>query len=79
MRYMSEVVRVEVDAVERWDVVERKWKIDWSEPRSKVEVDVAVKVQIDVVGSMIQEAIDRVQIEQVKAEYPAPVDDPAYV
>jgi len=39
-----------------------------------IEVDVAVKVQIDIVGSIIQEAIDRVQIEQIKVENPAPVD-----
>lgn len=44
---------------------------------SKVEVDVAVKVQIDIVGSIIQEAIDRIQIEEIKKANPAPVDDPA--
>jgi hypothetical protein len=75
--YMSEVVKVEVDAVERWDIIERAWKIDWSERRPEVvDIDVAVKVQIDVVGSIIQEAIDRIQIEQIIAEQP-PIDDPA--
>jgi hypothetical protein len=75
--HMSEVVRVEVDAVERWDIVERKWKIDWSERRPEpVDIDVGVKVQIDIVGSIIQEAIDRIQIEQIISEQP-PVEDPA--
>jgi len=70
-------IQVQVDAVEIWDIIERAWKIDWSIPRSKEDIDVSVKVQIDVVGSIIQEAIDRVQIEQVKVEYPAPIDDPS--
>lgn len=74
---MSEVVRVEVDAVERWDIVERKWKIDWSERRPEpVDIDIGVKVQIDVVGSIIQEVIDRIQIEQIISEQP-PIEDPA--
>ena len=74
---MSEVVRVEVDAVERWDIIERAWKIDWAERRPEVvDIDVAVKVQIDVVGSIIQEAIDRIQIEQIISEQP-PIEDPA--
>lgn len=43
------------------------------------EVDVAVKVQIDIVGSIIQEWIDRVQVEEIKKANPAPVDDPSIV
>ena len=43
------------------------------------EVDVAVKVQIDIVGSIIQEAIDRIQIEEIKKANPAPKDDPSIV
>lgn len=74
---MSKTVKIEVDCVERWDIVERKWKIDWSERRPEpVDIDVAVKVQIDVVGSIIQEAIDRVQIEQIIAEQGV-IEDPA--
>ena len=68
---MSQVVRVEVDCVERWDIIERSWKIDWSERRpEQVDIDVGVKVQIDVVGSIIQEVIDRIQIEQIISEQP---------
>jgi hypothetical protein len=75
---MSEEVRiVEVDAVERWDIIDRQWKIDWAERRPEpVDIDIAVKVQIDVVGSIIQEAIDRIQIEEIVASQP-PIDDPA--
>lgn len=43
----------------------------------EVDIDVAVKVQIGVVADVIQEAIDRIEIERIKAENPAPVDDPA--
>lgn len=75
---MSEVVKIEVDCVERWDIISRAWKIDWSERRPEVvDIDIAVKVQIDVVGSIIQEAIDRIEIERVKIEHPAPIDDPS--
>jgi hypothetical protein len=42
------------------------------------DVSVDVKVQIDVVGSIIQEWIDRVEIERIKKENPVPVDDPAF-
>jgi hypothetical protein len=42
------------------------------------DVSVDVKVQIDVVGSIIQEWIDRVQIEEIKKSHPVPVDDPAF-
>ena len=44
-----------------------------------IQVDVAVRVQIDIVGSIIQEAIDRIQIAQIIAENPAPVNDPSIV
>lgn len=43
----------------------------------EVDIDVAVKVQIGIVADVIQEAIDRIEIERIKAENPAPVDDPA--
>ena len=64
------------EVVVKWDIIEQVWKKDWSEEVPQVDIDVAVKVQIDVVGSIIQEAIDRIQIEQIISEQPA-FDDPA--
>jgi len=74
---MSEVVRIEVDAVERWDIVERKWKIDWSEHRPEpVDIDVGVKVQIGIVADIIEEVKARHEIAQIIVEQ-GPIDDPA--
>ena len=43
------------------------------------EVGVSVKVQIDIVGSIIQEWIDRIEIERIKKENPVPENDPSIV
>ena len=60
-----------IPAIEQFKVI-RVFKVnpeDW-------EVDIAVKVQIDQVGSIIQEAIDRIQIEEIK-EQQEPFEDPS--
>ena len=64
------------EVVVKWDIIEQVWKKDWSEEVPQVDIDVGVKVQIDIVGSIIQEAIDRIQIEQIISEQP-PIEDPA--
>ena len=64
------------EVVVKWDIIEQVWKKDWSEEVPKVDIDIGVKVQIDIVGSIIQEAIDRIQIEQIISEQPS-FDDPA--
>ena len=66
---MSEVVRVEVDAVERWDIIERAWKIDWAEHRPEpVDIDVAVKVQIGVIADIMEEVKARHEIARIIVE-----------
>jgi hypothetical protein len=73
---MSNVI-IEVDAVERWDIVERRWKIDWSERRPEpVDIDVAVKVQIGIVADVIEEVKARHEIARIIVEQ-GQIDDPA--
>jgi len=47
-------------------------------PKEDIEVDVAVKVEINQVGEIINEWIARVQIEEAIRENPAPENDPAF-
>mgnify|MGYP001766020230 CR=1 FL=1 len=72
---MSEQI-IQVDAIEKWDIIERKWKIDWSEKRSDVQLDVAVLVQGSIVADLLEEVQARHQIAAIIASQP-PVDDPA--
>ena len=69
-------VKVEVDAIEKWDIIERAWKIDWSVPRSKVDIDVSVKVQIGIVADVIEECKARIEIAKIIEEQGV-IDDPA--
>lgn len=71
--------KVEVDAIEKWDIIDRKWKIDWSVRRSKADIDVSVKVQIGVVADVIEEAKARVEIANIVANSEIDWNDPSYV
>ena len=69
-------IKVEVDAIEKWDIIERRYKIDWSIPRSKVQIDVAIPVQIGIIADFIEEIkarhiIAKIIVEQGEIEDPA--------
>lgn len=62
--------------IEKFDIIERKWKVDWSIPDSDADIDVAVKVQIGIVADCIEEIKARHEIAVIIAEQPE-FDDPA--
>lgn len=64
------------DVVVKWDIIEQKWKQDWSVEPSKVQLDVGVLVQGSVVADLIEEVKARHQIAQILVDQ-QPVDDPA--
>ena len=64
------------DVVVKWDILERKWKEDWSVEPSNVQLSVDVLVQGSVVADLIEEVKARHEIAQILVDQ-QPVDDPA--
>ena len=64
------------DVVVKWDILERKWKEDWSVEPSKVQLSVDVLVQGSVVADLKEEVKARHEIAQILVDQ-QPVDDPA--
>lgn len=68
---------MKIEAVEKWDIIERAWKIDWVEPVPEpVDIDIGVKVQIGVIADIIEEIKARHEIAAIIAAQPV-VEDPA--
>lgn len=65
-------------SVEKWDIIERKWKVDWSVSPSEADIDVAVKVQIGIIADCIEEIKARHEIAKIVAESVVDWNDPAY-
>ena len=66
-------------SVKKWDIIERKWKVDWSVEESKADIDVSVKVQIGIIADCIEEIKARHEIAKIVAESVVDYDDPSYV
>lgn len=66
-------------SVEKWDIIERKWKVDWSVEESKADIDVGVKVQIGIIADCIEEIKARHEIAKIVSESVVDYDDPSYV
>ena len=66
-------------SVEKWDIIERKWKVDWAVEESKADIDVAVKVQIGIIADCIEEIKARHVIAKIVSESKVDYDDPSYV
>lgn len=64
------------DVVVKWDILEQKWKEDWSVEPSNVQLSVDVLVQGSVVADLIEEVKARHEIAQILVDQ-QPVDDPA--
>lgn len=64
------------DVVIKWDILERKWKEDWSIEPSNVQLSIDVLVQGSVVADLIEEVKARHEIAQILIDQ-QPVDDPA--
>lgn len=62
--------------IERWDIIERSWKIDWTTEASKADIDVAIKVQIGIIADCIEEIKARHEIAQIIIEQ-GKIEDPA--
>jgi len=66
----------QIKAIEKWDIVERKWKIHWDEEIEEVDIDVGIKVQIGVIADIIEEIKARHEIAEIIRKQGKVEDDP---
>lgn len=54
--------------IEKYDIIEKKWKVDWSIPDSDADIYVDVKVQLGVIADFIEEIKARHEIAKIISE-----------
>ena len=68
------------NVVVKYDILDKKYKYDYSVEPSNVQLDVGVLVQGSIVSDLIDEVVSRVQMDNVLSEYKYDSsNDPSYV